>query len=193
MAEIVDILEQDAAETFALNQLGYFLNEVVPNRELISDSSNSTAPSTDFIVMDVISSTDYSGGMGNKPLHYEIAENGDETYIYKDKITLDLYAYIGKANRDLKLVRKMLGNKFLKFKHFGFSKGLVGVTDIGNILDSNVTVYETQEVRAGARLRLGITYIYKDTYSYGEYIDKINFLAITNSGDDQEIKEGTVE
>lgn len=192
MADINDILEQSAAKQFAIDKLGYFILEVLPNRQLVPDTPNTSVPTTDFIALDIINQTNYSGGMGPQSISYDIDDLGNETYVYKDKVVVDLYAYIGKANNDLDKLRTMLSNKYLKFKHFGSTKGLVGVTEIGNVIDNKVTVYESQETRSGARLRLALTYVYKVVDNYGEYVNEINFTAVTNTEDDQIVDTGNV-
>jgi hypothetical protein len=183
MAGISEVLEQSAAKQFAIDKLGYFILEVLPNRKLVPDSPNSSIPTTDFISLDILNQTSYSGGMGQRHIYYEIDELGNETYVYKDKVVVELYAYIGKANNDLDKLRTMLNNKYLKFKHFGSTNGLVGVTEIGNVIDNKVTVYESQETRSGARLRLALTYIYKVVDNYGEYVDEVKYVTKSNVAD----------
>lgn len=192
MADISEVLEQSAAKQFAIDKLGYFILEVLPNRKLVPDSPNSSIPTTDFVSLNILNQTNYSGGMGQRHIYYEIDELGNETYVYKDKVVVELYAYIGQANNDLDKLRTMLNNKYLKFKYFGSTNGLVGVTEIGNVIDNKVTVYESQETRSGARLRLALTYIYKVVDNYGEYVNEINFTTAINSEDEQITDTGNV-
>lgn len=192
MADISEVLEQSAAKQFAIDKLGFFILEVLPNRKLVPDTPNASIPTTDFIALDILNQTNYSGGMGQRPIYYEIDELGNETYVYKDKVVVELYAYIGQANNDLDKLRTMLNNKYLKFKHFGSTNGLVGVTEIGNVIDNKVTVYESQETRSGARLRLALTYIYKVVDNHGEYINQVDFTTTTNSGDQSTTDTGSV-
>lgn len=183
MADIADILTIDDAETFAFDQLGEFLYEVIPHRKLVLDSSTITAGTTPYLVADILTNTSYSEGLGQKPVLSNLASDGTSTKIYKDKLTIDLRAYLGEARKDLNLVRTKLNNSDLKFKHFGSTKGLVAITDIGNVLDNKVTVYESQETANGAILRIGLSYIYKEVEAV-YYVETINISSDVTSNED---------
>lgn len=192
MADITQILTQQEAKEFALNQLGFFIKEILPNRELVPDEPNTPIPTTDFLSLDILTGSNYSGGFGQQHIFYEMDATGAETYVYKDKVVLDLYTFIGNAYDDLDKLRTMLNNKYFKYKYFGSKNGLVGVTDIGEVRDNKISVYKSQETRSGARLRLALTYIYKVVDDHGEYIEEIDFTATTKVEDQEIVKTGIV-
>lgn len=197
MASLSEIKTEGEAYNEALETLGIFLQENIPHREVVFGYNNIPIGNSPYLVADILPSTPYSGGFGQQPIYYEMGADGKEVYVYKDKIALDLIAYIGdeihQAHKDMRKVRTMLNNRHQHYKHFGSKDGRVGVTDIQNIVDATVDVYERQYTQQGARLRLALTYIYKVEDDHGEFIEEINGTTTTKTIDEVIVKDFNIK
>ncbi|AUR86366.1 hypothetical protein NVP1084O_159 [Vibrio phage 1.084.O._10N.261.49.F5] len=181
MAKVEDIKEEDEARTAAIENLAMAVKSIIPNRKHLIHDQQYPKAETPYLVYDVLSDINLSGGLSEKPISYWVDDTGKEIYLYQGMIVLELAAYQGQAYNDLKKIKNFLGNYRIRYNYF-LKDGLYGLTDLRTVQKLS---YEADEQKTfqSANMRLTLTYLFRYEDSWNTTIEGVEWKDTIKSGD----------